>query len=150
MMTIAKKMTIQNVGDSLMICLFFAQCLYLELLCVNKIKTMSTQINGPAISPKLLELVGAGNLTIMETLEILYKSNYVKYTIAILLTLLLAFEHEVHVFSKPITFWSLLSLTIALITTELFHSPGFILLMLALTVISYNMSTSKLNKSSER
>jgi len=149
-MTIAKKMTIQNVGDSLMICLFFAQCLYLELLCVNKIKTMSTQINGPAISPKLLELVGAGNLTIMETLEILYKSNYVKYTIAILLTLLLAFEHEVHVFSKPITFWSLLSLTIALITTELFHSPGFILLMLALTVISYNMSTSKLNKSSER
>ena len=111
---------------------------------------MSSQTDGPKISPTLLELVGAGNVTIMETLEILYESIYVKYTIAVLLTLLLAFEHEVHVFSKPITFWILLFLTIALITTELFHSPGFILLMLGLTVISYNMSTSKLNKSSER
>ncbi len=97
--------------------------------------------------PHFLELVGAGKLSMIDVVDMLYKSNAVKYTIAVLLALLLAFEHDVHIFSEPITFWVLLVITVAMTFTELIDSPGLILLMTALTVISFNLSVSRITSS---
>ena len=76
----------------------------------------------------------------------LYDSNYTKYGMAFVLCIMLAFADEIQLLHNPTVFALLLLITIAMIYTELFHSPGLILLMIALTLLSFNMIKS--NRSS--
>jgi len=86
-------------------------------------------------------------MSYLDLLEMLYASIYVKYGIAFVLCIILAFAEELVLLKHPLVFVILMVLTLAMIYTELFHSPGLTLLLIALTLVSFNMIKTT-NKSS--
>lgn len=106
----------------------------------------SAQINP---EPTSVLMYGMGSKNILDGLESLFNNNIFKGCIVVIMSVLLAFENQVHIFEKSVTFFSLLAITVALIFTELDSQPGITLLMVALTVISFNMNVMAKNSNKQ-
>lgn len=70
----------------------------------------------------------------------IYNNTWVKASVAVGLSLLLAFEHDLHIFAQKQMFLILLMITVALIFTEFTETPGLVLLMVALTMVSFSLA----------
>lgn len=88
------------------------------------------------------ELYGSGKIGNNDLLAVFLQNKKIRWIIAILLCLLLAFEHKIHIFQLPLTFFILLGMTLAMVLVELDTNPGFVYLLLAMTVISFNLITN--------
>jgi hypothetical protein len=101
------------------------------------------QVSNVPIAPPIFTpflLYGAGQISKADLFYQIYGSKWVQLAIALGLSLLLAFEHELHIFNQKQTFLALLAITVALVFLEYEESPGLVLLMAALTAISFQLA----------
>lgn len=113
---------------------------------MTTIQQAATTTAQALVHPKVFEpflLYGAGNISAMDLFNMVYGNKWVQTAIAFGLCLLLAFEQDLHVFSRRETFWILLVITVAMALTELSEKPGLVFLMMALTTISFNLVVNK-------
>jgi hypothetical protein len=79
----------------------------------------------------------------LHMLESVFNNKYSQIGIAAVISILLAFQKQIVLFEKKITFFILLSITVALVMTEARTNPGLVLLMMAMTVISFNLGKTQ-------
>ena len=121
----------------------------ISLLYFNKISPLSKMASSQPVQPPVsaafepFMLYGAGNISAMDLFNTIYGNKWVQSAIAVGLCLLLAFEHELHVFSRRESFWILLIITVAMTMTEFSENAGLVLLMVALTTLSFNLVVNK-------
>lgn len=75
--------------------------------------------------------------------DLVLLNTWVQAIVAILISIIIAFQHDIEIMKIKFTFWILLIITLSLLLTD--NNIGLVYLMMAMTLISFNMS---LNNSS--